>query len=353
MLRTLPFFSIITFLFLGACSTHKSVSSAEADRSGSKTDYRVIYYIHGDLDYLYHDREGTAKQADREALNRAIKTAEVADSGEVFIFHHNSQRKFLGLFPRRSNRLYHYINGELINEVKYRPGEKDEAFLTTERSLFSSHKMRESEKDKRNIFLFFGHEIPSGSNQIYHSSFPKISVSTASFSDGLMHFNTSGEKFDLTVLSTCSNGSPEMAEKLSSVTNVLLASPQNLHLSHIRPEKLSILESNPGVTAAEIAEAIAEDTYRELSSSVQTVITLSIYRLEDIQAYLNELTNLITEYTETQQPNVYRDNTDCADLGLLDDGEFNNGIKTYFRPPAFGRESGRSTHSGWGCKPTD
>lgn len=337
---------------MGACSTYKNVSSAQTDIAKANTDYRVIYYIHGDSDYLFHDEEGGAKQADSVALKRALKTAATAESGEVFIFHHNSESKFLGLFPRRNNRLYYYKNGELINEVKYRPEEKDEEFLTSESNLFSSYKLSEDTEVKRNFFLFFGHEIPSGPDQTYHSSFPEISVSTASFSDGLMHFNSAGEKFDLTVLSTCSNGSPEIAKKLSPVTNILLASPQNLHLSHIRPEKLSILELNPVAPAAEIAEAIAEDTYRELSSSVQTVITLSVYRLDDIQGYLNELTTIVTEYTETNQPNEYRDNTDCAFLGLYA-GEFKEGVTVYYRAPAFGRESGRSTHSGWGCKPSD
>jgi len=353
MVRSLFFFSALTLFLFAGCSTYKSISSEGTAEPDPPPDYRVIYYIHGDSDYLFHDRGGIPKQADDVALSRALQTAEEANSGEVFIFHHKNQRKWAGLFPRRSNRFYHFKNGELINEIKYRPENNDESFLATESKLFDSINTHSDLDRVRNVFLFFGHEIPSEPATKYHSSFPEISVDRSSFTEGIKHFIPEETKYDVTVLSSCSNGSPEMAKELLPVTEVLLASPQNLHLSHMHPKKLSMFETNPDAPAADIAEAMAEETYRELSSAVQTVITLTVYRMDELQPYIKNLNTLVTEYAETHQINPFRENRDCADLGVLDGGEFNSGIKTFYRAPAFGRESNKENHSGWGCKPTD
>lgn len=353
MVRSLFLLSTLAFFLFTGCSTYKSISSADTVEPATPSDYRVIYYIHGDSDYLFHDRGGIPKQADDVALSRALRTAEDAKSGEVFIFHHKTQRKWVGLFPRRSNRLYHYKNGEIMNEIKYRPDQADEPFLATERNLFYSLNPETGLETMRNVFLFFGHEIPSESTTKYHSSFSEISVDRSSFTEGIKHFIPEETRYDVTVLSSCSNGSPEMVKELLPVTEVLFASPQNLHLSHMHPQKLSMLETYPDVPAADLAEALAEETYRELSSAIQTVITLTVYRMDELQTSINNLNNLVTEYMETHQINPFRENRDCADLGIIDESEFNSGIKTFYRAPAFGRESNKESHSGWGCKPTN
>jgi len=54
------------------------------------------------------------------------------------------------------------------------------------------------------------------------------------------------------------------------VSDLLLASPMNLHLSHIDSEGLSLLESRPGISPVQLADSMAAQTCRRLEQEVQT-----------------------------------------------------------------------------------
>lgn len=341
----------ILFILLAGCSHVKTVSSDIAPESPAPVGYSVVYYIHGDSDYLFHMDDGTPAEADEQALSRAKKVAEQAESGEVFIFHQKPRKKRLGLFPRRSNRLYHYRNGELINRVQYRLRSDDEPFLTTEAALYHDYRSVNPDSNHRSFFLYFGHEIPLYPNQPYHATLPDIDVYTGSFAAGVERFHIrSNGSHDLVVLSTCSNATPVMAKGLKGLTDVLLASPQNLHLSHIDTGKLSLLESEPDIQASTLADAMAKETYQRLSETILTVITLSIYEMDRLSPYIDRLYERTARHLETEKPNIYRDNIDCEDLDFFEEGRYRDGVKVWYRAPAFGRQADRTGHSGWGCK---
>lgn len=315
-------------------------------------NYSAIYYIHADSDYLYHDPDGNPVRKNSEVLATAFEVAKAARSGEVFIYHQRPERKLLGLFPRKSSRFYHYKNGQLINSVKYRHPDKNEAFLATEAEFMNQYRSQNRTENHQNYFLYFGHEIPSEKGKGYHQTLPGINVNTAAFAKGIQNLLlTEEDRFDLVVLSTCNNGTPAMAELLMPFTDAMLASPQNLHLSHFDTGRMGLLEKEPGTSSIQLARSMAEQTYQRLEETVLTTITLALYDFNEVRAYINSLASL-TAANEASDPSVqFQDNVDCAELSIPESESYQNGVETWYKPSRFGRQSGRLTHSGWGCKP--
>lgn len=332
------------------CSTVKTVSEDSPGSEEKNTEYTVVTYVHGDSDYLFHGENGQSIQADSNALLKVRNSAQKAENGEYFIFHKKKKKKFLGIFPRRNSQLYHYRNGELVNLVSYRSESGNEPFFETESKIFRDLSPEQRSASNRMIFLFFGHEIPLFPGDTYHRSLPGIEVHTESFADGIQQFIPGGARFDLVALSTCNNGSPAMIHHLQDVSDIVLASPQNLHLSHLDTEQFSLLETEPDITSRQLAEAIAENTFNRLSETVQTAVSLSVYDVENVSSYIKELYIQTDSFIDQENPNLYRDNTDCSKLPFFDSKQFKSGVTTFFRPAAFGRDAGDSEHSGWGCK---
>jgi hypothetical protein len=352
VIKNLIWPALLLGLVISGCS-HTSVLFREGSTDETEdVDYSVIYYIHADSGYLYHDAGGKPVLGNKEVLNDAINVAEKAVSGEVFIFYQRPEKKTLGLFPRRSSRLYHYAKGELTSQVHYRHSDKNEDFLKTEARLFHEYRIRLRKENQRSYLLFFGHEIPDTDGKKYHQSLPGITVNTRSFSAGIQKFlATDNQRFNLVVLSSCNNGTPVMAEHLMPLSDVLLASPQNLHLSHIDSEQLGLLESNPGISSIELAHSLAGQTFRRLESEIHTTITLTVYDFEIVQKFQNELYAFSRAYEALGSIQHFSDNVDCGQVANFDDNTFGKGLKTWYRPARFGRKSLTPIHSGWGCKP--
>ncbi|TVQ65750.1 MAG: hypothetical protein EA363_13625 [Balneolaceae bacterium] len=345
-----------TALFVGAvlsgCSHTSELPREDVLDETADVDYSVIYYIHADSDYLYHDNSGRPVLGNRRVLDKARNVAENAESGEVFIFYQRPERRILGLFPRRSSRFYHYVKGELASRVNYRHSDSSEEFLTTEARLHNRYGTRSGKENQRKFFLFYGHEIPDDGGKNYHRTKPDIAVNTGSFSTGVQRFLMRDEQqYDLIVLSTCNNGTPVMADRLISFSNVLLASPQNLHLSHIDSESLDLLESEPGISAVQLARSMADQTYKRLASEIQTTITLTVYDFEVVRNFNDELHAFAMAYDSLGSRHSFSENIDCKQVPFFDDDTFSKGIKTWYRPARFGRQSHTDGHSGWGCKP--
>lgn len=331
------------------CSQTSILMESDPEQDLSEADYTIVIYIHGDSDYLFHDGDGNRTEADQHAFQKAVNVAENAGSGEVFIYHHQPAKRILWMIPRRTSELYQYINGEKVQHVKYRRS-SDDLFLHTESDLFHEHNVSRKNKAHRMYFVYFGHEIPEKNYRGYHQTQSDVVVDTETFTGGAQSFIGSGDAmFDLMVLSTCSNGTPAMVKQLNGITNYLLASPLNLHLSYIDIPSFTLLETNPQLSAPELANEIAEETYNRLSDSIQTVISLSVYDINTVEKYVDNLHNKTLDYMEAENPNPFRENIDCAKLSFFDQEQFTNGVKTFFRPARFGhRASGN--HSGWGCK---
>lgn len=350
--KTLIWTALMTGFFLLGCSSTSELISEDHVDENAIVDYSVIYYIHADSDYLYHDEEGNPVRGNSKVLDTALKVANEALSGEVFVFYQQPRKRLMGIFPRRSSRLYHYKNGELTNQVKYRHSNTNEEFLTTEARLFNQYQTQSGIKDRRNYFLYFGHEIPEGEGKKYHRTNPNITVNVESFSGGIQKFlGTDGQRYNLVVLSTCNNGTPVMADHLMPISDVLLASPQNLHLSHIDSKNMSLIERNPEIPTVQLAHAMADRTFYRLRSNINTAITLTVYDFEILQKQQNELRAFSKKYLASNTKQHVADNVDCAEATFFDRDIFGKGLITLYRPAKFGRRANSAIHSGWGCKP--
>ena len=334
-------------IIVTGCSHTSSITEQELTENTRDVNYSVIYYIHADADYLYHNSDGKPIQANSRVLSTALEVGEAARSGEVFIYYQRPERKILGLFPRKSSRFYQYKNGLLINHMKYRHEDKREPFLTTEAQLMTKYRT----DSHQTYFLYFGHEIPLGNNKGYHRSLPGIDVNTFSFATGIQNFlKTDDERFSLVALSTCNNGTPEMAKLLTPFTHTLLASPQNLHLSHIDSDAIQLLETNPDISSLQLGRFLGEFTFQRLDTTVHTTISLALYDLKTVSTYIKSLSAYTAVDKVSERPLLFKDNIDCAKIHPFDPEAYTQGIEIWYKPARFGRQSAQ-LHSGWGCKP--
>ncbi len=349
LLLCTTFLAGISLLF--SCKPAEKITDNYQDISPEDVKYSIIYVIHGDADYLYHDSLGRSRQADEEVLAEAKRLGQNARSGEVLIFHQRPEKKILWLFPKKDRHFFHYKNGILKNKIDYSPSSENDMFSTESELL---NRYRSTEKGNlNNIFLYFGHEIPYRDGKGYHRTMPDINFNTENFARGLSSMSPNGgSSFDLTVLSTCNNGSPDMVHALQPHTQTLLASPQNLHLSHVNSGKLSVLENNPDIKSEKLAAILAEETYERLSRFIQTVISLTIYDMQQVSDYISEVDSLYRDYLYNGPiPKSETDNTDCASLNIFEsDLDFSKGLEVWYRSPRFGTKTNKKTHSGWGCK---
>ena len=330
-------FFLILILLTG-CSGSKSVITS--NNTGSLR-YSLISIIHADANYLYHV-DGDAKKANDEALKQSIETAQNAEHGEVFIFHQKSERRAFFLFPKKDRVFYHYRNGNLINKGKYSPVDGG---LSAEAQIYQTYSAK---KELKEYLIYFGHEIPTFKDRQYHHSMPDMSFDTDIFASDLKKFSTF---FDVTILSTCNNGNPYMMEKLLSVTDVAVASPQNLHLSYMSMEKFDLLEKNASIPNPIFADFFAHQAFEKLSSNLSTMVTISTYWLSKFDEKLTGISQLYEEHlTDTSVKPFFTDNIDCESLELYSEPLHLYGMLVLYKPPAFGRSANKKTHSGWGCK---
>ncbi|MCH8496440.1 MAG: hypothetical protein LAT57_12525, partial [Balneolales bacterium] len=326
-------------LFFG-CRQSSNLIKDQTPETETNIDYSIIYYIHADSDYLYHNSDGDRIQGSTQALNSAIEVAQAAKSGEVLIYHHRRERKWLGLIPRSSSQLYHFRFGLMVNQINYRHAKNSNAFLSDEIKLTHEFRTLNQGANHRYYLLYFGHEIPIQSSRGYHRSQPDVEVDTQSFANGIRGFlSTDTDVFDIVVLSTCNNGTPTMANHLSSTSKVMLASPQNLHLSHMNSSKMTLLESYPEISPLSLGRSIAEQSFQQLEASVNSTITLALYDLDIVKNYTSSFSQQIDEGNTTTQ---FFDNIDCADVLNQDIARFEDGVETWFKPAHFGRQASKS-----------
>lgn len=333
---------LATISFIGSCQSTKQFTPALENKEAAPIKYSLVYIIHGDADYLYHE-DGEGKQADEQVIKNAKAIAREAKQGEVFIFHQRPEKKILWLLPKKDRLFYYYRNGELVHQQKYSPSKES---FTTEASFFNR---LSSNGSKRKFLLYYGHEVPS-QDRGYHHSRKHAVFNKETFTKGLSQFLRADEKFDLAILSTCDNGTPDMVSQMTPYSNALLASPKNLHLSHIDSDSVLKLEKNPNVPELQVAEAVAEDTFQRLDQFIQTAVTLSVY---DLQKDREKVRSLGSNYKKYQSGGSYQldaENVDCAVLPFWEKSETPGVHKVFYKPPRFGTKNPQSKFSGWGCK---
>lgn len=342
-------------IFLSSCSGSLPVHYEYylSEESSLETDHSIIFIIHGDNDYLYHDNAGNKYKANEITLDGAIKVAEQNSNAEVFIFHQKPKKHFLFFFPRRDGEFYYYRNGRLItNESYWR--DKENSNFELEVEYYRQYKVIKQSKLIK-IFLYFGHEIPEFDGKGYDNSYPERAFTVDNLSNGLSGFTSDTSLFDLVILSTCFGGTPYSIDKIGAFTSTIIASPENLHLSYFNFSLLEQLDKNLNDRdVPSFANRFARQSFEILTENVQTEVSVVVYNIDGVQKYLNSVKEYyhkslmsLKEKTKTKLAEI--DQCDCADLTPYLLPEMSEGVNVFYRPARFGPSKQKLNHSGWRC----
>jgi hypothetical protein len=341
---------VLAFL-LFSCSSVKSVRGENP--SGEEREpprYSVVFIIHGDGDYLYHDSSGRSHSADEEALSGAIKVAVRNPQAEVFIFHERLRRHFFIFFPLRDGEFYYYRNGRLLVQESYW---RDQGPSRFDREVGLYQRFRSGERPQEaKLFLYFGHEIPEFGGAGYDATFSKRTFTVNDFADGLKQFIGDSTKFDLIVLSTCYNGTPHTISALGPYARIIVASPDNLHLSYLDLQSFERLDVGlrDGDMAA-FAKKYAGRAFDRLTKDIQTTVTVAVYDVEHVRGYLNSVDSVYNDALTALKSRKHGsvEHRDCAEDSSYARPGMSDGVDVFYHPPRFGRSSRKQAHSGWEC----
>jgi hypothetical protein len=342
---------VVLVFILFSCSSIKSIRRESP--SGEEREpprYSMVFILHGDGDYLYHDSTGRSHRADEEVLSGAIKVAVRNPQAEVFIFHERPRRHILFLFPLRDGEFYYYRHGRMLGHELYRRDQGPSRFDPAA-GLYQRFRS-EGRPQPARLFLYFGHEIPEFGGAGYDASYSKRTFTVNDLADGLERFSRDSTKFDLVVLSTCYNGTPHTISKLSPYARTIVASPGNLHLSYLdlRPlERLDVGLRDRDMSA--FAKNYASQAFDRLIKDIQTSVTVAVYDVEHVRGYLNSADSVynhaLTSLRSRKSGPV--EHRDCAEDSSYVLPGMSDGVDVFYRPPRFGRSSRKQVHSGWEC----
>ena len=340
-------------LFLLSCSSVVPVQRATplAEEDILPPRYSLVYIIHGDGGYLYHDSLGNEYRADEETLDGAMTVAEQNTEAEVFIFHEKRRRRFLRLlWPLRDGKFYYYRNGRLLATESYRRDQGPSRF-DPEVALY--HRFRaDGGSQPVKLFLYFGHEIPEFGGAGYDASYKKRTFTTEDLAGGLKSMTGDSTPFDLIILSTCFNGTPHTISTLGPYARYIIASPDNLHLSYFDDQPLERLDiGRQDGDVAEFATSFARHSFDRLKTELQTAVTVAVYDVDRVQGYLNSVESVYADALralDSEKP-AFAEHYDCAEDAAYSLPRMSEGVEVLFRPARFGREKNKQSHSGWEC----
>ena len=315
--------------------------------------YSIVFVIHGDGDYLYHDANGGEHNANEEALAGARRVALQNPHAEVFIFHQQPSTHFLFFFPRHDGEFSYYQNGRLIITESYWR-DMEGSHLNSELQLYHDFHVK-TPADGVRMFLYYGHEIPEFDGTGYDASRSDRKFTVQDLATGLERFNDQSAKFDLLVLSTCFGGTPYTIATLGPSARYIIASPDNLHLSYFDAHSLERLDQqlrNDDVSA--YVESFAHHAFDRLTADIQTAVSVAVYDVNRVQGFLRSVREhygmtLNTLSGNAQSPLVNNSRCDCADLQAYSLTTMSEGVKVFYRPARFGRATKKQAHSGWEC----
>ncbi len=335
---------------LSSCSTGIPVQH-EVHQTEEPTRYSIVYVIHGDGDYLYHDTGGNEYNADEKALAGAKLVALQNPKAEVFIFHQKPRHHFLFLFPLRDGDFYYYRNGRFVaNETYWR--DQPEASLGAEVELYRRYRVQ-NQRETRSIFLYYGHEVPEFDGVDYDASYPNRAFTVHDFARGLKDLRGDSTKFDLIILSTCFGGTPYTIGTLGTFARYIIASPDNLHLSYFELHSLERLDLRlrDGDVHA-FAKTIAQQTFDRLTSEIQTAVSIAVYDVDRVQNFVRSVRSAydqtLTDF-KGEASMVTAEHCDCAELPAYMLPAMSMGVEIFYRAARFGRSKNKVNHSGWEC----
>jgi hypothetical protein len=346
---------VVLTVILSSCSPKLPVleESKQAEYESLKTHYSIIFFIHGDSDYLYHTNSDSGYNADEHTVMNAKKVAEQNPNAEVFIFHQKPKTHFLLFFPRRDGEFYYYRNGQLIaNELYWRDQEKSN--FNPEVALYRQYHFVNQDK-LINMFLYFGHEIPEVGGMGYDESYPDRSFTIDDLASRMKSFTSDSIKFNLTVLSTCYGGTPYTIGKLIPFSQTIIASPENLYLSYFDLSPLERLEINlRDGNVPEFAKRFARQSFDKLTGSIETTVSVVVYDANRVQNFVNSVQKNYNQTLDSLKGLTKADlaaieHCDCADIPAYRISTINDGVDVFYRPARFGRSKNKQSHSGWEC----
>jgi hypothetical protein len=251
--------------------------------------YSLVFIIHGDADYTYHDALGHKHRADQDILAQAQEVGERSPDADVFIFHQIARKHFLFVVPRRDGRAYHYRNGRLMAQEAYW---RDQGTTRFAPELRIYHRLAEPPSPSLvRLFFYFGHELPEMDGAGYDASCRERRVTVADLAEAVRDVAGSAAKVDLLGLATCFGGTPHTVGALGPYARYIIASPDNLHLSSFDLAPLESLDlgSDDGAVAA-FADRFARNAFERLASTVQTAVSVVVYDVNGTRAFLDSVT---------------------------------------------------------------
>ena len=342
-------------LFLSSCSANLPVQRDTEQTEGDvhAVLYSIVFIIHGDGDYVYHDTGGKEYKADEEALEGAILVALQNPRAEVFIYHQRPKKHFLFFFPLPDGRFYYYRNGRLIaNESYWRDNEQSR--FEPEVGLYRRFRP-ENQREVLRMFVYSGHEIPEFGGAGYDASYPDRAFTVHDLQVGLDGFTRDSAKIDLMILSTCFGGTPYTIESLGSSARYIVASPDNLHLSYFDLRELDRLDrSLRSDSVLAFAQRFARQSFNRLTRNIQTSVSVAVYNVDSVRQFLHSIhaayDHTLTALSgQTRASVLSTERCDCADLPAYVLPTMSDGVDVFYRAARFGRSRGKMNHSGWEC----
>lgn len=310
----------------------------------------IVFVIHGDGDYVFHDADGLAHRADEEGVAGAVQVAERNPDAEVFIFHQKRRRHTLFLFARRDGEFRYYRGGRLVAQESYWRDHGDRA-LDPEVELHDRFRADDGPRSA-SLFLYLGHEIPEYGGAGYDASYRKRAFTVGDLADGVRRMSHDSKKFDVIVLATCFGGTPHTVAALAPYARTLIASPDVLHLSYFDLQPLERLGAGMEyVDSATLARGFARRAFDRLSSELLTAVTVSVYDADRVQPYLDAVGEDYDRRLATlsERSPGFAEHGDCAGDPTFARPDMADGVDVFYRAPRFGRQSSVLDHSGWQC----
>ncbi len=339
----------LAMFLLVSCSTVPPAQD-ESQLAGSPPRYSLVFIIHGDGDYLYHDTLGRARRADKDVFERAQAIATGLPNADVVIFHEIERRHVLFLIPRHDGRAYYYRRGRLVAQESYWRDQGDSHFAP-EAKLYKQFAGAQPHPPVR-MLLYFGHELPEFNGLGYDESYPKRRVTINDLAEGVKNIAGESEELDLLVLATCFGGTPHTISALAPYARYIIASPENLHLSYFDLEPLASIEVGSGdADIAAFADRFARNAFDQLVSEVQTAISVVVYDVSATGAFRDSVhaayARTLTAANGTSLAAV--EHCDCASDSTYARPGMGRGLTVLYRAPRFGRMKHEQRHSGWEC----
>lgn len=312
--------------------------------------YSLVFIIHGDGDYRFHDASGVARRADEEVVAEAQAIAARNPSAEVFIFHEIERRHVLFLIPRRDGRAYYYRQGRLVARESYWRDQGGARF-DPEVRLYGQFAAMQP-RPPLQVFFYFGHELPEFNGRGYDASYSQHRVTIDDLAEGVSHILGDSTKIDVLALATCFGGTPYTIGALAPYARYIIASPGTLHLSYFDLEPLASLdvESDDGAIA-DFADRFARNAFEQLAAEVQTTVSVVVYDVNDLGGFVDSVAGAYgrTLTAVSGMPLASVEHCDCADDTTYALPGMSDGLTVLYRAPRFGRTKHKQNHSGWEC----